>query len=141
MIADAYVHWRFLKPDDAGWSQIRCLYAYLAPRTREVLYIGKAWGVTVRARWNRSGKYDFWDDLEKQRGIRTHAPLLGEIALPRRHRMTHELLCDIESLLIQQVQPWGNIQSRVSRISRPDFTVACRGSWPGRRRVFRDERS
>jgi len=139
VIADAFVHWRHLTPDDEGWNEVGCLYAYLAPRTREILYIGKAWNATVRARWNRSGKYAFWEDLERQRGIHKHSPLLGEIALRPRQRLTRELLPDIESLLIQQVQPWGNIQSRVTRISRPRFVVVCRGAWPTRKKVFRDE--
>ena len=139
MTGDAEVHWRHLQPDDVGWSQVRCLYAYVAPKAHEILYFGKAWGVTVRARWNRSGKYEFWDDLERERGIYKHGALLGEIALPPRQRLTHHLLCDIESLLIQQMLPWGNIQSRMTRISRPDFVVVCRGAWPARKKVFRDD--
>lgn len=138
-MAHALVHWRHLTLDDEGWNQSGCLYAYLAPQTREVLYIGKAWSVTVRARWNRSGKYAFWADLERERGIRKHYALFGEIELPRSRRLTRALLSDIESLLIQRLQPWGNIQSRLSRIARPGFVVGCVGEWPGGDTVFRDE--
>ncbi|TAK42932.1 MAG: hypothetical protein EPO27_15935 [Betaproteobacteria bacterium] len=133
------VHWRYLKPSgDDGWRQIRCLYAYLAPRTREILYIGKAWGATVRERWRRTGKYAFWDDLEKERGIRAHYTLLGDIALPANERLTRELVADIESLLIQRVQPWGNIQCRSSRIPRPGMEVGCHGRWPLQRSQYID---
>lgn len=139
MIPDAYVIWRHLKPRDDGWRRLRCLYAYLAPRTREILYIGKAWSVSVRARWSRSGKDAFWHDLERERGILKHAALLGEVLLPHSKHLSHELLSDIESLLIHQVRPWGNIQARVSRIARPGFVVVCRGLWPSRTKVFTDK--
>lgn len=99
----------------------------------------KIGGGSVRARWNRSGKYDFWDDLEEQRGIKAHTPLLGEISLLAGERLTHAFLCDIEGLLIREVQPWGNIQSRKSRILRPGLVVRCRGSWPLHQKVFRDD--
>ena len=138
-LMDAFVRWHNLSSDDEAWRQRRCLYAYLAPRTSEVLYIGKAWGVSVRGRWNRAAKSEFWDDLEKARGFRMHRTIVGEVILSPGKRLTHELLCDIESLLIYKIQPWGNIQSRRSRISRPTLSVACRGSWPSSIRVLRDE--
>lgn len=75
------IKWRGLEGDDPGWSNRRCLYAYLAPTKKEILYIGKAWGTTVKARWSRNGKEKFWEDLEKQRKIRQHIPLIGEIYL------------------------------------------------------------
>jgi hypothetical protein len=132
------VHWQFLTEGHDGWNQVRCLYAYLAPIKPEVLYIGKSWGVSVRQRWSRSGKEHFWDDLEKQRKIKSHRALLGEVALLDGQRFSHQLLCDIESLLIQSIQPWGNIQSRSSRIERPGLIVSCKGKWPGRKKIFRD---
>ncbi len=134
----AEVIWRFLRERDEGWSAIRCLYAYLAPRTKEILYIGKAWGVSVRERWSRSAKAEFWADLERRRGIRSHGVLLGELALPRNVRLTQHLLADIESLLIHELKPWGNIQCRDSRISRPGLMVRCRGSWPVGQTMYRD---
>lgn len=133
------VHWQYLNDGHDGWNQIRCLYAYVAPLKPEILYIGKSWGVSVRQRWCRSGKENFWDDLEKQRKMREHRALLGEVELFKGQRLTHQLLCDIESLLIEQVQPWSNIQSRLSRIARPGLVVACNGDWPGRQRLYRDD--
>jgi hypothetical protein len=138
---DVEIHWRPLLGRDEGWGAMQCLYSYLAPRTAEVLYIGKSWGVTVRGRWARSAKEGFWDDLETERGITKHVPLLGEIALFDGMRLSHQLLSDVESLLIREVQPWGNIQSKRSRISRPGLIVCCRGAWPMRRKLFRDEHS
>jgi hypothetical protein len=133
------VRWEPLASNsEEGWDRLGCLYAYLAPTTPEILYVGKAWSVTVRGRWHRSAKEQFWGDLERERRIRTHRAIVGQIVLRPGQRLSHQLLCDIESLLIQQVGPWGNIQSRWSRIARPDLVVACRGAWPSRNRLFRD---
>ncbi len=52
--------------------------------------------------------------------------------------MTRQLLVDVESLLIYEVKPWGNIQAQSSRIQRPGLMVECRGAWPLRKRVFQD---
>ena len=120
------------------WSQTRVLYAYLASVNHEILYIGKADGTTVRQRWTRSAKEGFWADLEKERRILRHGILAGEIELEKGYRLTRELLADIESLLIKRISPWGNIQSRWSRILRPGLRVICKGEWPLKRRDFRD---
>jgi hypothetical protein len=119
------------------WSANCGLYAYVGPRN-EVLYIGKVDGCTVRQRWSRCGKEAFWDDLERERRISTHAVIFGDIELENGSRLTRELLCDIESLLISQVQPWGNIQSRCSRTSRPGMLVRCVGCWPHQKGKFFD---
>lgn len=136
--SDITVQWHFLAPDDPGWKSMRCLYAYVAPNKKEILYIGKSWGVTVKARWNRTAKEDFWNDLERKRKIRKHFALLGEVDLTHRVRLTKELLADVESLLILGEQPWGNIQSKLSRIPRPGLVVECSGSWPGQARFYKD---
>lgn len=135
----ADVHWKYLSVGSSEWNRVRCLYAYRAPRASEILYIGKSWGVSVRQRWCRSGKESFWDDLERDRGLDQHRVMIGEIALPDGQRLTHQLLCDIESLLIYETQPWGNIQSRSSRISRPGLVVTCNGDWPENKRVYLDD--
>jgi hypothetical protein len=61
---DIIVRWRFLPPEDSGWNSMRCLYAYVAPNMKEILYIGKSWG--VKARWDRTAKENFWNDLVKR---------------------------------------------------------------------------
>ena len=131
------VKWRILTEDDPGWNYCRCLYAYLTQNGKEILYVGKAWGTTVRVRWSWGGKKKFWKDLEKQGGIKRHIPLIGEVYLFQGQRLTRELLADVESLLINIEKPWGNIQSQQNRISRPRMEVKCTGKWPGRRR-YRD---
>jgi len=135
-----FVDWRSLdEDDDDGWDQLRCLYAYFSPK-EEVLYIGKAWSKTVYARWRRQAKEGFWDDLEHERRIFNHRVAVGTVALLAGKRLSHKLLCDIESLLIFEIGPWGNIQGRDQRIARPGLIVKCRGlSWTHKRRVFRDE--
>ena len=128
--------------DNAGthplWSANRGLYAYVGPRN-EMLYIGKVDGTTVRQRWNRSGKETFWNDLERERVIFKTAVIFGEIELETGSRLTRELLADIESLLIKKLQPWGNIQSRNTRIPRLGLHVRCAGSWPLQKRQFYDK--
>ena len=135
---DIIVRWHFLSPEDPGWKSMRCLYAYVAPNKKEILYIGKCWGVTVKARWVRTAKESFWNDLERNRKIEEHFVLLGEVGLTYRRRLTNELLADVESLLIMGEQPWGNIQCKESRIPRPGLVVRCAGSWPGKARFYKD---
>lgn len=138
MSPDINVRWRYLTREDLDWASMRCLYAYVAPNNKEILYIGKSWGVSVKARWGRTAKERFWDDLERNRKIKSHFALLGSVSLTYRGRLTSELLSDIESLLIQGEQPWGNIQSKQSRIPRPGLVVECSGSWPGQARFYKD---
>ncbi len=135
---DIIVLWRFLPLADPDWESVRCLYAYLAPDGKEILYIGKSWSVTVKGRWNRDAKYGFWDDLEKKRKIKRHGVLLGEVSLTYNGRLTTKLLADTESLLITAEQPWGNIQSKQSRIARPGLTIECSGKWPGQAKFYQD---
>lgn len=130
---DIEVRWTTIDgEDDPAWGKTRVLYAYLAPSDREILYIGKADGTTVRGRWNRSAKEEFWTALERERGIKGHVVVVGEIYADEDVRLTRELLADIESLLIMREQPWGNVQSTQSRIGRPGMRVECSGDWPGR---------
>lgn len=134
----AIVQWRILTPQDEGWKSLRCLYAYLSHDQKEILYIGKAWGVSVRGRWNRAGKMRFWDDLENKRKIIKHLVLLGIVELTYSGRLTETLLMDIESLFIMGEQPWGNIQCKNSRIHRPGLIIKCEGTWPGKAKFYKD---
>ena len=129
--------WRSVsEEDDPGWSYNRTLYAYLAPRASEILYIGKADGCTVRERWRE--KRQFWADLERERNIKSHRVIVAEWDIPADCRMTRQLLADTESLLIYEVRPWGNIQAQSSRIQRAGLKVECRGAWPLSKRIFQD---
>ncbi len=137
----ARIQWSSLEDDaDPLWGASRGLYVYIAPDDHEILYIGKVDGTTVRQRWNRSGKAGFWDDLERERKILEHSVIFGEIELEEGGRLSRELFADIESLLIARVRPWGNIQSRESRILRPGLRVQCEGAWPLDKRQFYDPR-
>ena len=130
------VAWVPAEAADHGSGVFRCLYAYLIPPDHEIVYVGRSWGVSVRGRWSRSAKPEFWDALERQRGVRRHRIVIGIPLLPEGRRLTFELLSDVESLLIWHEQPWGNIQCRRSRISRPGLRVRCEGDWPGRPQYF-----
>lgn len=125
--------------DDPKWSWSRVLYAYVAPRGKEILCVGKADGATstVRSRWNADDKAGFWRELERERGIYKHAVVVGEVDVGPGNRLTRPLLADLESLLIKWERPWGNIQGRkVRNFSRPGLEVRCSGSWPGRNRYL-----
>lgn len=124
------------REDDERWSYTCCLYAYIAPRGREILYLGKCDGCTVRDRWRN--KENFWRDLENERHIRSHRIIVGELMLPPNSRLTRQLLSDVESLLICSVKPWGNIQCQSTRIERLGLVVSCTGVWPLYRKKFRD---
>jgi hypothetical protein len=131
---DAKIRWRLVGEVDPAWRWSGVLYAYLHPSEPELLYIGKADGATsdLRRRWRADDKLEFWRDLERQRGLFAHRVIVGEVTLPAGRRLSRQLLADVESLLIFAVGPWGNLQSRESRLSRPGFSVRCTGrSWPG----------
>src|SRR5690349_14426481 len=113
------------KEDDVHCSYNRTLYAYLAPRAAEILYIGKADRCTVRERWRE--KKQFWTDLEREHNIKSHRLIVAEWDIPADCRMTRQLLGDSESLLIHQVKPWGNIQAQSSRIQRTRLSVMVLG--------------
>jgi len=132
------VNWRTLEEHDLGWNYSKCLYAYQMPNAKKILYIGKAWGTSVRNRWSWSGKPEFWEYL-KRTGITHHKVLIGDTYLPKGCRLTIELLADIESLLINIEKPPGNILSRETRIRRPGMQVRCVGEWPGTRKTYNDE--
>jgi len=134
----ATLRWRIVSDDSDLWDYVRALYAYFTVDDKEILYIGKAARKTVRERWNRSAKKDFWDALEGERNIHEHIVRVGELWLDEGRKLSGELLLDVESLLIKRLRPWGNIRSRSSRISRPGLRVRCDGDWPLKRREFHD---
>jgi hypothetical protein len=135
------VNWQQPHSDLRLWNVCRGLYAYLnleEDEGNEILYIGKVDGTTVRQRWCRSGKKGFWDALENERQIYTHGIIVGLIGLQLGRKLSRELITDVESLLINRVCPWGNIQCQGSRISRPGLVVYCKGDWPLQQSVFVD---
>lgn len=139
----ARVRWHVVGDDsDPRWRNNCGLYAYLAPDSREILYLGKVDGCTVRQRWRAPDKMVFWRALERERSLFQHVVIVGEVELVAdggsAPRLTRQKLADIESLLIMEVQPWGNVAARRSRISRPSMRVSCAGAWPLREKTFVD---
>lgn len=134
------IDWRDAESGDR-WDYCRALYAILHPDESEVLYLGKADGCTIRQRWRANDKHErVWKRIECERRLFQHRFIVGEFRIPVGTRFTQQLLSDIESLLIQQLQPWANTQCTKSRgYSRPGMVVFCQGAWPLRRKTFRDE--
>ncbi len=133
------VHWEQIRPDYEEpfyWSGV--VYAYTDRKASELLYLGKATTTTVWERWKARDKQVFWRSLEAERRMYGHQVFVGVLEIPEGRRFSRELLSDVESLLIYNLEPWGNIQARYSRIERPGMTVRCLNEWPHRRRVFRD---
>jgi hypothetical protein len=131
------VDWKMISgPKDEMWGWCKVLYGYLSSNGKELLYIGKAYGCSVRERWH--GKERFWEDYEKEFRHTEHIPIVGDLSLPPGRNLTNELLSDVESLLIQDIMPWGNIQSRATRTSRPGMRVICRGGWRGWKKEYVD---
>ena len=127
---DVDVRWKQLRGDgDPGWNQKRVLYAYLSTDLKEVLYLGKAYENTVRQRWNYSAMKGFWEGLENQRGITNHVVIVGEIVLPRGVLLSEEIATDIEDLLTERIQPWGNMPLPESHPTQKDLCVRCTGGW------------
>lgn len=125
------VHWRGMTgPRDVAWGWSGVLYAYLHPNLEHVLYIGLAYGRTVRERWAYTAKSHTWDCIQK-RGTGLHICLVGQFALEPGRRRTRQLVSDVESLLIKNIQPCCNKASRKTRIERPGLHVRCRGGWNG----------
>jgi hypothetical protein len=109
-----------------------CLYAYLHPKTKEILYIGKADSTTVRERWKAEDKEPLKKFLSEN-GIEKIYPIIGFLVLPEGKIFSSKLLNDIESLLIFKEKPKGNIKNTQTRnISRPGMEIRCKGeAWPG----------
>lgn len=122
--------------NDPLWSFRGVLYAICRPRTCRILYIGKADYSSVRERFRCRSKDLLWNFLESEYGVSGTTLRVGGISTDL--RLTTELLSDVESLLIGQVQPVGNIQAMSSRTSRPGLRVSCTGDWPHRKKLFID---
>ena len=133
------LHWYAVQNnDDARWRHDLALYAYVAPVRAEIYYLGKCDRTTVRGRACYSAKSGAWDCINAR--SKTHRLIVAEIEVEM--RLTRELLADIESLLIYEIQPCCNVQNTSSRgrHSRPGMRVECRGkAWPLPRKIFRDE--
>jgi hypothetical protein len=133
------LHWYAVEDDyDSRWRHDLALYAYLAPVRPQIYYLGKCDRTTVRGRASYSAKPGAWDCINQH--SKTYCLIVAEIEVEQ--RLTRELLADIESLLIYEIQPCCNVQNTASRgqHGQPGMRVGCRGKvWPLSRRVFWDE--
>jgi len=129
-----HIRWEFVVEDNEALLSVdTCLYAYIDAQKNELVYIGKCYGTTVHERWNAEDK-----DLTFDRIARLGTPIkdialsVGLISLSDNKRFSAQLVQDLESLLIFEEQPCGNIQNRASRgFGRPGLVVDCSGHWPG----------
>lgn len=131
------VRWSLAQAGGDELSFRRVLYAYLHPRTRQILYIGKADYCSVRERLRGRHKRFVGQFFKKLKISGVHV-LVGILYIPRGLRFSSALLSDIESLLISELHPCANVQCIDSRIRRPGLSVTCRGTWPSRQRRFAD---
>ncbi len=131
--ANVILHWHRADPQTPGrgpWRWSGCLYAYLHPATRGVLYIGKTENLTVRQRFVSNFKRKF-HDLYARLDILKVDVIAADIELTASARLTHQWLDDLESLLIFRLQPPLNDSKRKSRgATRPGTVVVCIGDWP-----------
>ena len=135
---DIEIRWASVGTSSAKWSWNRCLYAYLHPQSRDLLYIGKADSSTVRARFDAKDKKPLFRFLKKELGLSKVRVIVGAFYLDEDLRLTRQLIADVESLLITRTKPLGNIAAIRSRISRPRMAVLCTGRWPHARSTFHD---
>lgn len=131
------VEWSYTGPGEESLEFSRVLYAYLHPKTDEILYLGKAGHCSVQERFVGAHKEKIFTDIIADRGLSTLHAIVG--VLSTEQRFSSALLSDVESLLIMATQPKYNQQARKSRISRPGLIIQCTGEWPLKVKTFQDE--
>jgi hypothetical protein len=131
--------WHLIVSDrDESWRWNLALYGLMHPQASLFFYVGKADGCTVWERCGPTAKADVWRYLESI-GVDQVRVLVGEFLPSPGVRLTRQVVEDVESLLIQSLQPVANIQCRESRISRPGLRVSCHGDWPLQPSMFVDQ--
>lgn len=132
------IEWSYTGSNEDNLDFSRVLYAYLHPDTEEILYIGKADRCSVYERLRGSHKEAIFSGISSDLRLSAIYAIVGLLFLPAERRFSSELLADIESLLIMELQPPYNTQSRQTRISRPGLVVKCSGEWPLQVTTFND---
>lgn len=139
------VDWSEIKGlHDDEWGEGYCLYAYVGPVTSDIHYIGHTTYSSIRQRKYGSHKKGVYNkikirtDLEKKH-LRV---FLGDLwRLGERARRSEKLLKQVESLLINRVNPCGNtMYTRSRKVARPGMKVDCLGEWHFHRTHFEDTR-
>jgi hypothetical protein len=106
----------------------------------QILYIGKAYRLSVRDRMKGNHKEKLYKYIINSYKTNKLKVIVGELILDEGQRLSEELVTDIESLLIIRLKPPGNIQNRTYRLyTRPGTCVFCEGAWPHKRSRFIDK--
>ncbi len=133
------IDWKYAADGDEEMDLCQVLYAYAHPNSEDILYIGKADFSSVKERMKGRHKEQIFDCLRREFQVSEMGIIVGEIVLGEGRRFSSALLSDIESLLIFELDPPANIQSRNTRISRPGLRITCSGEWPNEYNQFDDE--
>jgi hypothetical protein len=122
------------QPNAELWACTRALYAFFDPETAQPLYIGKAWGSKVHRRVHAKDKRRVMAIIrdEYRLGLPDLNIYVGLVNLDRKGRLTHQLLTELEQLLIHQLEPCANTHSTQSYTCRDGLCVRCSGDWPMR---------
>ncbi len=132
------VNWEYTDHEEESIDYTRVLYAYIDPESKEILYLGKADFCSVSERMKGKHKEDVFSYIQDEFGLTKVSCIVGVLSIPKGKKYSSELLSDVESLLIMNLQPPANIQSKGSRISRPGLEVTCSGEWPHKIETFVD---
>lgn len=139
---DIEVNWERIRGSrDPNWDQSRCLYAYCGPTSPHIHYIGMTYDMDIAGRWHGEHKDGVFERMYRSAGLSEIdvVVLSGYIDLEPGRNLSEQLLCDIESLLIHELQPCGNVRStRTRNRGRRDMTVMCTGDWPITQKEFQD---
>ncbi len=128
---------RWYEPDEEDWDEARCVYAYLDPKTRKIIYVGKADDSSPRERWNGHQADGLFEFFKIDLGLEEWDTIFGEVEeMQGMSSLSFELLLDIETLLIWHVRPPGNVQ--IGEPKRPGLRVTCESEWPMKKDVFCD---
>ncbi|VAX34360.1 hypothetical protein MNBD_NITROSPIRAE03-1234 [hydrothermal vent metagenome] len=133
------VYWEYTGHEEESIDYTRVLYAYLSRTSKKIQYIGKADYCSVSERMKGKHKESVFKYIQDELRLTEIFCIVGVLAIPEGRKYSSELLSDVESLLIKELQPSANIQSKGSRISRPGLVVNCLGDWPCKTDTFYDE--
>ena len=126
------IHWKTIKGDrDPLWLTDMGLYAYLALKLHELVYIDSLDEVTLWRHWTSDDAKKLWKDWEEERGLVPEVFIMvGLFVLPKGSRLTHPLVADARCLLVDGMKPWGNRNDKIVTPSHPELLVRSKGDWP-----------
>lgn len=142
---DVEVEWSEIQGlHDTQWDEGYCLYAYIAPDSPEILYIGHTKYSSIRQRKYGNHKVGVYQRILENTGLHKNELRVfrGDVWLEEGKRRSKKLLLQVETLLIHRIRPCGNTAyTRTRSIARLGMWVDCRGDWPHVQCQFRDSES